>query len=86
MSTADIEKENLETHVELCALRYANLETKLNNLETKVEKLEEHIIFIRDRLASAPDQSNKTLITIGTTVIGVLITALVVVFVNFINK
>ena len=86
MSAAGIEKENLETHVELCALRYANLETKLGALETKVEKLEEHIIFIRDRLSTVPNQSNKTIITIGTTMVSVLITGLIVVLVNFINK
>ena len=34
-----IEKENLETHVELCALRYQNLENRLTNIETKVESL-----------------------------------------------
>lgn len=86
MSTASIEKENLETHVELCALRYANLETKLCALETKVEKLEEHIIFIRDKLSTVPNQSNKTIITIGTTMVSVLITGLIMVLVNFINK
>ena len=83
---ADLEKQNLETHVELCALRYSNLETKLNNLEEKVEKLEEHIVFIRDRLSAAPESANKTLITIGTTIMGVLITGIIVLLVNFINK
>ena len=83
---AELEKQNLETHVELCALRYSNLETKLNNLEEKVEKLEEHIVFIRDRLSAAPESANKTLITIGTTIIGVLISGLIIVLVNFVNK
>ena len=83
---ADLEKQNLETHVELCALRYSNLETKLNNVEEKVEKLEEHIVYIRDRLSAAPESANKTLITIGTTIMGVLITAIIVLLVNFINK
>ena len=83
---ADLEKQNLETHVELCALRYSNLETKLNNLEEKVEKLEEHMVFIRDRLSAAPNSANKTLITIGTTVIGVLISGIFILLVNFVNK
>jgi predicted nuclease with TOPRIM domain len=82
----ELEKQNLETHVELCALRYSNLETKLNNLEEKVEKLEEHMVFIRDRLSAAPNSANKTLITIGTTIMGVLITGIIVLLVNFINK
>ena len=64
---ADLEKQNLETHVELCALRYSNLETKLNNLEEKVEKLEEHMVFIRDRLSSAPNSANKTFYSITRT-------------------
>ena len=34
-----IEKENLESHVELCALRYQNLESRLLVIETKVESL-----------------------------------------------
>jgi predicted nuclease with TOPRIM domain len=82
----ELEKQNLETHVELCALRYSNLENKLNNLEEKVEKLEEHMVFIRDRLSAAPESANKTLITIGTTIMGVLITGIIVLLVNFINK
>ena len=36
----EIEKENLEAHVELCAVRYGSLETKLNNLEQRMDKLE----------------------------------------------
>ena len=82
----ELEKQNLETHVELCALRYSNLENKLNNLEEKVEKLEEHMVFIRDRLSTAPNSANKTLITIGTTIMGVLISGIIILLVNFINK
>jgi hypothetical protein len=32
MSASDIEKENLEAHVELCAERYKQLESKLDSL------------------------------------------------------
>jgi hypothetical protein len=83
---AEIEKESLETHVELCALRYTNLENKLNNLENKVGKLEEHLMFIRDNLSGAPESANKTIITIGTALIGALTTGIIVILVNFINK
>lgn len=86
MATTDIEKKSLEAHVELCAERYSALESKLGNLEIKVEKLEEHIVFIRDKLSAAPDSANKTLITIGTTLVGALVTGIIVVLVNFINK
>lgn len=37
--TKDIEKENLEAHVELCAQRYAVLEKRVSALEAEVEKL-----------------------------------------------
>lgn len=83
---ASIEKENLETHVELCALRYANLENKLIALEEKVEKLEEHILFIRDSIAGIPESGNKNLIAIGTTILGAFITGIIVLIVNFVNK
>ena len=89
----NIEKQNLEAHVELCAERYSaleakfgTLESKLSALESKVENLEEHIIFIREKLSGTPNQANKTLITIGTTIIGVLISAIILLLVNFVNK
>ena len=40
----DIEKENLEAHVELCAERYAQLERRLGSVEKKVETLHADII------------------------------------------
>lgn len=35
-NTTDIEKENLEAHVELCAERYNNLDDKLEEITNKV--------------------------------------------------
>jgi hypothetical protein len=43
MATTDIEKENLEAHVELCAERYKQLETRLDNVEGKIGTLQETI-------------------------------------------
>ena len=40
MSTTNIEKENLEAHVELCAERYDALETKLDTVEEKVNSID----------------------------------------------
>lgn len=42
-NTTDIEKENLEAHVELCAERYKQLETRLGTIEKKVTSLQETI-------------------------------------------
>ena len=39
----DIEKENLEAHVELCAQRYQSLETRLDTIENKMTELQKMI-------------------------------------------
>ena len=36
---ADIEKKNLEAHVEMCATRYGHLEKRLSIIEEKVETI-----------------------------------------------
>jgi hypothetical protein len=81
-----IERENLEAHVELCAERYAKLETKLETVEKKVESLEEHIIAIKETLAGAGEKQSKQIIAIGTAIISVLITGIITLTVHFINK
>ena len=75
MSSTDIEKENLEAHVELCAERYKHLETKLTDLDDRMNRLEAHVVAIKDSLSDRSLGVNKQLITIGTTIIGVLLTA-----------
>ncbi len=85
MST-DIEKENLEAHVELCAERYKNLENKLSNLDTRMTKVEEHLVAIRDTITEKAGGNDKTIITIGTTLFASAISAIVVLLVNYINK
>ena len=62
----DIEKENLESHVELCALRYSELERRLGNIEDKVGKLAELV-------ATSQNSMTKVMIgTAGTVVAGVI--------------
>ena len=43
MATTDIEKESLEAHVELCAIRYSQLEDRLANVEGKIGTLQKTI-------------------------------------------
>jgi prefoldin subunit 5 len=40
MSMSDIEKENLEAHVELCSQRYDALEKRLTSVEEKIVTLQ----------------------------------------------
>lgn len=84
--SADIEKENLEAHVEICAVRYANLENKLENLDDRMDKLECHIVEIKDSLGKAGTESNKTLITIGTSIFVAFLTAILGVIVHLATK
>jgi len=77
MSSTDIEKKSLEAHVELCAERYSNLENKLNNLETRMDKFENYLVDIKNSLSGNDQGQYKTMITIGTTILGVLIAGVI---------
>ena len=89
MITTEIEKQNLEAHVEICAVRYASLEQKLSNLESRMDRVDEHLMDIKTALASVSQNKEqpapkgedanpyKTMIAIGTTIIGVLITGII---------
>jgi prefoldin subunit 5 len=73
MASTDIEKKSLEAHVELCAERYGNLDERLSSLDSRMGKLETLITEVKTAIASAPNESNKTLIAVGTTVLGALV-------------
>ena len=84
--TTDIEKQNLEAHVELCAERYSQLNEKLDNLDRRLTTVEEHLLAIRDSITNKTGGINKQLITIGTTVLGVLATAVIGLLIHLVNK
>lgn len=68
----DLEKENLEAHVDLCAERYSQLESRLSNLEQKVEHIHTDIVHGQKSLS-------KVIITTTGTVIAGLISTVVVI-------
>lgn len=62
----DIEKENLEAHVELCAQRYESLDKRLSAIEQKVSTLQ-------DTVEKSSLTTIKVLIgTSGTVIVGIL--------------
>ena len=64
--TTALEKTSLEAHVDLCALRYLQLDTRLSNLEQKVDG-------IHDDILEGQKSMTKVLIgTAGTVIAGVL--------------
>jgi predicted nucleic acid-binding Zn-ribbon protein len=72
----EIEKQNLEAHVEICAVRYTNLENKLNNLEERIDKVEEHLVDIKNSLNNRLVGQDKQTINIFVTLGGVILAAL----------
>ena len=75
----DIEKENLESHVELCALRYGELERRLGSIESKVSTVETKVATLAETILKSQNSMTKVLIgTAGTVVAGVISTIVVI--------
>jgi len=74
MATAtELEKTNLEAHVDLCAQRYEVLEGRLTKIEEKVERIHEDIVHGNNTMI-------KVLIgTDGTIISGLLATVVVII-------
>lgn len=85
-NTTGIEKVNLEAHVELCAERYKSLEEKIDLVNQRISMLEKHVLVIKDSINSKTSGINKQFITIGTSILAVLLTANVTLIINLINK
>ena len=72
MSTSKLEKESLEAHVDLCALRYEQLDQRLTNVEEKIDNIHKDI-------TEGQKSMTKVLIgTAGTIVAGLLSTIIVI--------
>lgn len=78
------ERDNLETHVDLCELRYKQLESRMDRFEQRLDHLStdlqqvktemtRHFGEIKDMLVMAKDEKYKTIVTTaGTIVVGLL--------------
>lgn len=76
LQPTDIEKENLESHVELCALRYQNLEYRLTNIEIKVENL-------AGKISESSNSMSKVIIGATATIVAGLISTVVTILMKF---
>lgn len=73
MSTTELERTSLEAHVDLCAIRYDNLDKRLSNVEDKIDGIAEDMKAGQNSLA-------KVIIgATGTIVAGLLSTIVVVI-------
>jgi len=73
LNVTDIEKQNLEAHVELCAQRYRSLELRMDQLQELLDGLNETI-------QTANQHTIKVLIGASGTIIASIITAMVMVY------
>lgn len=72
----DIERENLDAHVSICALRYAQLDTRLTTIEEKVEKLSKAI-------TDSKNSMNKVIIASTATIVSSLIGLIITILMKF---
>jgi predicted nucleic acid-binding Zn-ribbon protein len=73
----EIEKQNLEAHVEICAVRYSNLETKIDNLEHRMDKLEGHLVDIKESLTNKVAGQDKQTVSTLVSIFGVILAGLI---------
>lgn len=74
MNPTNVEKKSLASHVEMCALRYGELESRLSNIELKVEKLANLIDENKNGLSKVIIGATGTMITGIISIIIVLLT------------
>lgn len=73
MSTSALEKESLEAHVDLCALRYEQMDKRLTTVENKLDD-------IADQMTAGQNSLTKVIIgAAGTIVAGLLSTIVVII-------
>ena len=71
MSTTDLEKQNLEAHVDLCSERYKGLHDRLSAIEIRLSKMNEDMLV-------GQKSSRTTIIATAGTVIAALLSTMVV--------
>ena len=65
-TTTELEKTSLEAHVDLCAVRYGQLDDRLSSLESKVSNVHKDIL-------SGQQSLTKVIIgTAGTVIAGII--------------
>ncbi len=69
--TTELEKQNLEAHVDLCSERYKGLHDRLSAIEVRLGKMNE------DMLAGQKSSKTTIIMTAGTVIAGLLSTMVV---------
>ena len=84
IQTTQLERENLEAHVDLCAERYRSLEQQVSNIDTRLTNIEKSVTqmredsirefsLMRESMSRSQRTTNKILLgTAGTVIAGIL--------------
>lgn len=75
MSTTQLERENLEAHVDLCAQRYEVLESRLTKVEEKVDA-------VHTLISNGQQSMTKVIIGAAGTIVAGLLSTIVVILLN----
>jgi chromosome segregation ATPase len=76
IKTTNLERENLEAHVDLCAERYGQLESRLSTIESKVEEIHKDI-------QNSNQSMSKVIIGAATTILAGLLSLVVTILLKF---
>lgn len=76
LPTTNLEKESLEAHVDLCALRYAQLDKRLLTVESKMDDIHKEI-------TNGNKSMTKVLIGAAGTIVAGLLSTIVVLLMSF---
>ena len=74
--TTSLEKQSLEAHVDLCAMRYKQLDTRLGVLEEKMDAVQKDILEGQKSLKT-------TLIGAAATLLGGMISIVITILMKF---
>jgi hypothetical protein len=73
--STSLEKESLEAHVDLCAIRYEQLDSRLTKVEDTLEEM-------RDEMRSGNQSLIKVMIGAAGTIVAGLLSTIVVLLMN----
>lgn len=76
LNVTDLEKQSLEAHVDLCAVRYEQMDRRLTSIESKVEN-------IHTDMQAGQQSMTKVIIGASGTIVAGLLSTIIVILMNF---
>lgn len=86
MEPLSMEKQSLEAHVDLCAMRYQALDLRLNKLENSIGKVESMISEVHEMVEAIDQRHNERIIGWGISIIGAMTGIIGWLIVNYVVK